>query len=1319
MRTPCLLVIACLMLTASAAQQPLYTYYQRYSTDEGLPQSFISSMVQDKDGFLWIATRDGLARYDGRQFRTFRPPAADSSLSTEVILTMLYDSRDRIWILFENSQLRCFHTRSLKWLPMGNFPLIDSLSKKVALRLLSERNDQFWSLRWEGGLRMTDINNNRIAEFTKGNGKLASDEILSFAEDGSGRLWLYHDSGLEVSDTSRTRFRFIPFPAGIRPDKSITVPYPGLSFPLLCLPGGQVVAGNYNRLLFYDEKTNLFRVISCGKKETGIADGVKSLLAGADSLLYIEKMGHLFRLEKNGTFTYLWNYPANEYHYAQSLLLDRSNVCWFGTNAGGLYKIDFASLPFTSSGYRENFHADVMSRIILDASGRLPETFLKTRESYNFRYCYAPGGSLFFSVYGNEQLSGNPVYLFRNGSISTLHMPGIPENNICSMGWSRSGELMATSVNNMLYRWKDPDRLPEVKQLHGITGGAVADMETDRDGGYWLLTQGSGLYHFKDDTLLRVYSYFDKKNYLPSDRFTDMITDPDDENLLWIGTLGKGLLLFDKKKGYLRRFTMEEGLPNNTVYTVVPDKQGYLWFSTNKGIGRLHRRNYSVTVFDISDGLPENEFNRFYSFVFPDGRIAFGGGKGYTVFDPSLFREDHFATPVRITGFSVNNKNLEYGDDDQLLPKPINDLEKLVLPYHKNFLSFEFTGLAFNQPGKIRYRYILKGYDKDWVISGTRNLATYTKLPPGTYTLLLNASNSSGRWSPDVKKLLIRIRPPFWATWWATTFYGLVILSLISLYWKYRNRRIRMQNEIALEQSKAQHLKEVDEIKERFFSNITHELRTPLTLIFTPLEKLKDDPKYPPEDRRIFTNAFTNAGRLLRLINQLLDISKIESGQMKVHTRVGDIALFLQEAVQQFELRAGEKNIRLQFINKDVSGLYLFDPEKWEKILFNLVGNAIKFTPEGGSVDVSVSSVMGEGEKAPGIRLAVKDTGKGIAPDQLSRLFDRFYMADDSATRTEGGTGIGLALVRELTELMHGKVVAESEPGKGCRFVVEIPVTRAGAAEKLAAPDETTCLPVEKDELNKEIPLVLVAEDNDELRMFITGSLEPRWRVIATGNGRAAFDLAVKEMPDIIVSDVMMPGMDGYALCQLVKEDPRTGHIGFILLTAKAAQESRLEGLKQGADAYLTKPFHQRELEQNLQNLVDQQERLRKHLQKQLLPEAPLQQLPHVHDIFIQELYRQMDEHIDDPALSVETLARLMMMSQRSLHRKLTAILNISPVEFIRRYRLQKAAILISSGHSIADTAYSVGFETASYFSQCFREQFGKTPTEFANQKPA
>jgi len=1301
-------------ISSSWAQRPLYSYFRNLKVEDGLPQSFVSGLQQDKEGFLWVGTRDGLARYDGRNFVVFRHQDKDSfSISSNVIVGLYKDPSGLLWVQYPFFQADCFDPLAQKIIRNPETATLKKLLLEFKTeRFIKDHAGNYWIINnWDGLIRY-ETATGKITRYRD----LRSGRLYNVTESQPGEICLYGDKGLEF--ITREGSQFVPMGEQNRPFSGNEFDY-----KISVMQGGGLVLADKGRIILFDRfKKSFFPLEIPGQKNI-----IRHLVTGADGLLYIESGGQVYRMEKDRHFNLLWKYDGHDQseNYAISLLVDRSGVLWFGSNANGIYKIDLQSLPFTSAAYDRNFITDILSVETKAASG-LSEKTKAAKWSYNLRYCRGPGNTIWISQddYRDNDAAG-VVYELNNNTLSTLKFPAGNHLPLRGLSFSPAGILHAVDIAGNIWSWKNRHQLPVYtpSQLSLPATSIVVDMEAD-DSEYWISTNKNGLYQVRNNSLVRNYTAEDTSLGWPTNYLTDLCRDPADNKVLWIGTLGYGLIRLNKESGSFRVFTTEDGLPNNTIYGIVPDKNHVLWISTNQGICRFEKEGKRVQQFDVKDGLPGNEFNRFHHFRTADGRISFGGIEGYTIFDPAKFSRDTFNTPVAITKLLINNTPAEYTGQKGSLSAPLGGLTELELPYNKNFLQFEFAGMQFNKPSKIMYRYKLEGYDHDWISANGHNVAVYTRLPSGHYHLLLNATNTSGKWSTEIKKISIRIHPPFWASWWAYTIYGIMVLLAVRVYWNYRNRQLRLRHAVELEQNKARQIEEVEKMKERFFSNITHELRTPLTLILTPLEQLKKSNHPSYADRRMVDSAYRNAEQLLRLINQLLDISKLESGQMKLFPTIGEAGGFTLQCVDQFRLAAAAKKIDLQ-VNNEITGVYLFDKDKWEKILFNLLSNALKFTREGGKVLVSLSTWNGVDSGETFMQLSVEDNGIGIEEKDIPRLFDRFYMSDGAAARNHHGTGIGLALVKELVQFMKGTITVSSQPGAGSTFRVKVPVVKAD--DQLFQPDRQLKNRIIEDKTAGNLgtvpdtrkPVVVVAEDNEELLLFLKGNLSKNWQVLATGNGIHAWEMIQEELPDLIISDVMMPGIDGYELCRKAKTDARSGHIGFILLSARAAHESRLSGLLEGADAYLSKPFHLDELEQQMHNLLYLQDRLRKHLQEELLPKTPLRVLPQVSDSFLKELYNQLDLLIDDPGLSVEKLAQSVAMSQRTLNRKLKAVLNITPVEFIRQYRLQKASVLLSSGQSVSDIAYTVGFETASYFSQCFKEYFGKTPTEYITQKTA
>ena len=512
-----------------------------------------------------------------------------------------------------------------------------------------------------------------------------------------------------------------------------------------------------------------------------------------------------------------------------------------------------------------------------------------------------------------------------------------------------------------------------------------------------------------------------------------------------------------------------------------------------------------------------------------------------------------------------------------------------------------------------------------------------------------------------------------------------------------------MEQLLQFEHKEAVRLRELEALKDRFFSNITHEFRTPLTLITTPLEKLNSGNLLSADAKKLVGTAQKNAHRLLVLINQFLDFSKLNSGQMRVQLSTGELCLFITDLLQPFEEAAAAKGLHFTF-ETDVAGLYRFDKEKWEKILANLLSNACKYTPHGGRVQVSLFNT--ETQK---VTLQVTNTGPGIPEKEQQKVFERFYQA--AATSGNEGTGIGLALVEELTELMGGTINLHSKPHQHTTFTLVLPVEKLHLQTMEPAPDSMEMQPQKAKLQNQQV--VLIAEDNEELRHFLVESLEQHFKVVQAADGLTAWDLMLQELPDVVVSDVIMPQMDGYALCQLAKSDVRTAHIGLMLLTSRAAPEARMKGLSTGADVYLTKPFHLAELELQIANLLQNQQKIREHLKKTVLTGPPQATLPHVQDVFLSQLYEELEKQLDNPQLGVDFLCQHFAMSRSTLNRKLKSLLDASANEVIRQYRLQRGAALLTTGLDVTAVAYAVGFSSPSYFAQCFREQFNQSPSDY------
>ena len=1303
------LIFCCLR---SVAQTPLYTHQQLFKVEDGLPQSFISGIVQDKDGFIWIATLDGLARYDGRGFKVFRQQRKDTnSLSSNVINLLAKNKYGHFWIKYQGQQVDNFDPVTFSVRHAGNNPLLQNATKPN-----NNRDYDYHSTTWVftipgKGIGWIDTKNGVETYANRSNGKLMNDTIVSLLQEDNGVLWLVSPAGIHRSDSAQQHFEWMPFRIPVRYD-------PG-TFVQTIFVEKMMVIGLPDRLLLIDVDAQKISTITIPPgKINGIDFPMNSLQKDSHGELYFRSSGRIFRLEKNGNLTLIWENNVVKGRRITSFFVDRSDVLWVGIDAGGLAKINLRSMPFMAGHYQYNFHTDVLTQAGIPLKS-LPELWIKSKWSYNFRYAYGTDSALYIC---NVDSIFSRVYCWQKNKFFPLSFPAGKSAHFRGLYAGSEGSVWALdNYNYGIWYWKDNRSNPvfiPVELPVNARRNFFADLLT-ADDFQWITTYGKGLFQLAGGKGINHYEKSSGKNALPFD-LTDLCADPKDPDKFWIGSLGGGMILWDTKTGVKKIFTTEDGLPNNTVYCIVADKNGLLWLSTNKGICRFNTADFTTHNFEKTDGLSGNEFNRFHKFQFPDDRIAFGGPDGYTVFNPADFKlkKDNLQAGVQITGVQINNQLQDLTTRGSYIEQPYNQLRKLTLPYNRNYVTVEFVSLLFNEPQKIRYRYKLTGVDDDWN-EGSRNFAQYTQLRPGNYKLLMNATDIDGRWSSNIRQLSIHIYPPFWRSWWAYGLYALAGLVLVRTYWRYNKKRILEQQQLVFEQLEARRLRELDQVKDRFFANITHEFRTPLTLITTPLERLGKDAGLSDNARQTVMTVQRNAGQMLRLINQLLDLSKLEAGQMRLVQSIGELKLFVEEMVDSFKERAKEKSIQLVFSSTGIEGIYRFDRDKWEIIISNLLSNALKFTPFGGTIHVFLEGRDSE-NATPVVRFIVEDSGPGIPPADLEKIFNRFYQSESAMSGGTGGTGIGLSLVKELIKLMHGTIHVENKKESGAKFIVEMPFSKIEPGEEIPVETATVTEAVLMDKtseklVQREDPLILIVEDSGELRSYVLASLSEKWRSLAASDGTVGWDLILQEMPDVVVSDVMMPGKDGFELCSLCKTDSRTAHIGFILLTSKAAHAARIEGLETGADDYITKPFHQDELELRIQNLLQLQEKNREFLKSQLLPRDAGPTIP-VKDDFINQLYSVIENKLDDPLLSVEYLAKTVGMSRSSLNRKLNALLDISANDLIRGYRLQKGAAYLTAGHDISGTAYRVGFASPSYFAKCFKDEYGLTPSEFISK---
>ncbi|HEY0109645.1 MAG TPA: ATP-binding protein, partial [Fibrella sp.] len=1009
-----------------------------------------------------------------------------------------------------------------------------------------------------------------------------------------------------------------------------------------------------------------------------------------------------------------------------SLMVDASDVLWVGTDGTGIRAYNLRANPFQIAPYRQSFRFDLYTEGWLGAplSAFPKRNELTKLDNYNFRSTQAGPTSLWYSIGGPMVNRLNT----KRGLIDQLPLPLPPPSRSedfqpCPLATDPGGQVWAF-YDAKVWQYNQPQQTwqalpyPIPEQYTGKVHLILVDEQY-----FWLATESNGLVRVARATgQLRNYRHHEADSTsLSSDALYSMAGDPLQPHRLWIGTFGEGVCVFDKSTGRSQRLTTANGLPNQVIYSLIPDHQGSVWMGTNQGICRINTRTLAMQTYQQQDGLLANEFNRFHYFRRPDGLIVMGGVKGITAFYPDQIRPDSYGPRTELTGLQLSNKLVEPGANSPLGWLPIQAHQQLTLSHDQNFLTVTFAALQFNTPNKHHYRYQLVGLNPTWVES-VQPVAMYTDLRPGTYVLRLNATNSSGVWSPHIRTLTIRILPPFWLTWWAFALYALLLGGLLYGAMQAYGRRLRLrqamlwqQKQLELNQQEKAQLEAVDEMKTRFFANITHEFRTPLSLILSPAQQLLNQVQDQQQRQRL-TLIEANAHQLLQLINQLMELAKLEASVMSVQESVGDVTACVEEWIRLFAHQAEEKFVQVT-LQSQLRGDYWFDVSKFERIVQNLLANALKFTPTGGPtlrrIALTLDAMTNENQS--GIRLQIADSGIGIADQHLPHIFDRFYQANEvdnqyQFIQSQSGTGIGLALVKELIDLQGGSIQVESQLQVGTTFTIWLPYRPAGATQ----PTEAARV-VNNTSPSTSTAQLLVIEDNADLADLICQSLPASYHYHRAENGAVGLERAFELMPDLIISDVMMPQLDGFTLCRRLKDDPRTNHIPVLLLTAKSSVESRLAGLSEGADDYLTKPFLITELQLRVHNLLERQRRIQERIQATLTQPSLPEQEPVVteSDLFMQHLYDLLEANLDNSTFGVTELATATVMSRTSLYRKVKALTGLTTSEVIRLYRLKKATQMLQQGCSIAETAYRVGFETPSHFSKVFRDQYQMTPTQF------
>jgi signal transduction histidine kinase/CheY-like chemotaxis protein/streptogramin lyase len=1295
------------------------------STKDGLPQSFVSGLEQDDSSFIWLGTRNGLTRYDGIEFRVFQHHSRDTTTpASNLIIWLRRDHQNNLWIEYETGEIDRMNPVTEK---IDHYIKANAFSGEkipfIRRGWLIDEDGIFWGILKGSGLIKYNPHTRHAETFNRAHGDLLSDTVRGIAENNLG-VWLVNDREIGFLDRKTNQFHshVLPF----KQDFGVFAGSEAIAIDLHQRKNGELIWGDRQKLYFFNPASGTFRIIPVPALSYL---GVRWIRTGPDGGEYFENYGQVYRYEEKTGLTTIGKTLKESLGDVKSFLIDRSGLIWLGTNAQGLHLIDQETPFFQSFVYRKDFSTDILRQELgiqlaetfnwnaRDQQFSQPSYYLRSTYGPHKRYYLALKETVCFADSGQRSFTRLPVVPILDDSeklrIGIRGISLLPDGSPLVIAYN--GNMMW--YNQGSFKWQP---FIEPGLLRKRFGGALLPLNISTDHHYiWISTEENGLLRINIITKEIVQlKESQSAGALPANQLLGLVADPLNQDLLWIGSY-QGLILLHKQSMTCNVFSLNEGLPDNTIYSIQPDSTGYLWLSTNKGICRFDPSTGKVRTFHTIDGLAGDEFNRFHHLTLPDGQLAFGGTEGWTIFNPLRIRNDNFEPSVALTDFKINNKDITPATERSPLKLPLNASQQITLSFDQNTLSFGFAGLEFSKPQNLQYRYRLVGFDNDWVMSGFSHQANYTKIPPGNYELLVNASNTTGKWSSNIKKIPIHIGPPWYATRMAYLCYFIIIAGLAWTFIRFRISRELMKQDILMKEKEALQLKELDDMKSRFFSNITHEFRTPLTLIMGPAEQLKSAQSKDVQQERLTDTILANAKQLLVLINRLMDLSRLEAGAFQLQEQRGGPGVLVGSVVLSFENDASSRQVNLFYQDQTGQAEGWFCADALERIVFNLISNALKFTPSGGKVEtiLSVEESM--------LLLIVKDNGIGIPENKIQFIFDRFYQAGENSSaadrESDQGSGIGLSLVKELITQLNGSVEVESNTGagklsSGTVFRINIPFRKT-------LEEQIGLTPYKADNSrNHDMPVpdsgalqILLVEDSGELAGFIRGILSPLYIVTHVENGAIGLETALSLMPDLIITDVMMPVMDGYELCSRLKADIRSSHIPVILLTAKVSQENLMEGLQKGADDYLTKPFHPSELLLRIRNLLERQRKLRDRIREELATQVPslFEKPVPPQDIFLTRLYSMLDEHLDDALFGVDQMADEMHMSRSSLHRKLKALTDMSTTEVLRNYRLRKASFFLLEGFSSSDSAYKSGFGSPAYFTKSFRELYGITPGDY------